>query len=454
MAEHAQPSRRDFVQVSATVAAGLAAMSPRAYARILGANDRIYFGIIGIGTMGTGHLDGDRKAQDGLIPLRDKLNIDIVQTCDVYRKRAEEAAAKVGSQAKPTQNYEEVLANKNVDAILNATPDHWHAKIAIDAIKAGKHVYLEKPMCHTIEQALELHRIEQENKDKIRVQVGVQSTSFELNDKVREHIQKNGIGKLVMINSSYCRNNTAGQWRDYGAWENISDPKQAGIDWDLWLGHQHTCAGQQLAPKRAWDPKRFFQFRCYWDYSGGVATDLFFHRLTQLLKATGLLYPERVVAAGGIWVFNRDHQIPAERGGGPDDREVPDMYNTMIDYPGGPTVTLVGSMVNDTDVPAIIAGHDATIRFNNPEAPTEAIIEPQRRTGRIKERVVLKGEGSSQAKHRENFIKACRDAKVELYCPVSLALRTNVAITLGVKSYRERKYYGWDAKEQRAMALG
>jgi predicted dehydrogenase len=440
-------SRRDFLAASAATASALA-LGARAYARIRGANERIHFGVIGLGEMGSGHLHGLKKQQKDL-------NLDVLQTCDVYRKRAEKAASFIGEPAAPTQQHEDVLGNPKVDAVLIATPDHWHARLAIDAIKAGKHVYLEKPMCHTIEQALELAKVEQEHKDKVRVQVGVQATSFELLDKIREHIRKNGIGKVVMINASYNRNNTAGPWRDYGDWEDIKDPAAARLDWDKWLGHKFTCAGQQLAPKRDWDPKRFFQFRCYWDYSGGVATDLLFHTLTQLVKAADLDYPERVVAAGGIWVFNRQHTIPEKRGGGPDDREVPDMYNTMIDYPGGPTVTLIGCMDNNTRVPEIIAGHDATIRIrsDDPEEPMEAIVEPQKRTGRIKEQVVLKGERGDQRKHRANLVRAIRDPKVELYCPVSLGLRTNVAITLGVKSYRERKVYGWDAKEQKAKTI-
>jgi predicted dehydrogenase len=445
MGRRVRYSRRDFLK-ACTAGAGLAALGPRAYARILGANDRIHFAVIGLGVMGSGHL-GELKRQ------QKDLNIDVLQTCDVYRKRAEKAAHVIGSPAVPTQQHEDVLGNPKVDAVLIATPDHWHARIAIDAIQAGKHVYLEKPMCHTIEQALELAKVEQEHKDKVRVQVGVQATSFEVLDKIREYIQKNGIGKLVMIQSSYNRNNSAGPWRDYGDWEDIKDPKDVQLDWNKWLGHEFTCAGQQLAPPRAWDAKRFFQFRCYWDYSGGVATDLLFHTLTQLLKATGLEYPEHVVAAGGIWVFNRSHTIPEKRGGGPDDREVPDMYSTIIDYPGGPTVGLVSCMDNKTSLPVIIAGHDATIRIraDDPEEPMEAVIEPQK-TGRVKEKVVLKGEPGDQAKHRANLVHAIRDPKVELYCPVSLGLRTNVAITLGVRSYRERKVYTWNAKEQRAEA--
>jgi predicted dehydrogenase len=394
--------------------------------------------------MGSGHLLGLKRQMS-------ELNLDVIQTCDVYAKRAERSAKVIGPQAIPTQRHEEVMDNAKVDAVLIATPDHWHARLAIDAIKSGKHVYLEKPMCHTIEQALELAKVEQECKDKIRVQVGVQATSFELLDKIREHIKKNGIGRIVMITASYNRNNIAGPWRDYGAWETIKDPKAARIDWDKWLGHEFTCAGQQLAPKKDWDPRRFFQFRCYWDYSGGAASDLLFHTLTQLVKAAGLDYPERVVAAGGIWVFGRDHIIPESRGGGPDDREVPDMYTTTIDYPGGPTVLLVSCQDNNTPMPWTIAGHDATIHIHgNPEEPIEAVIEPQR-TGRIKESVVLKGERGGQAKHRANLVKAMRDSRTQLYCPVSMALRTNIAISLGVKSFRDKKVYGWNPTENKVI---
>jgi predicted dehydrogenase len=444
MSRRVRATRRDFLKASVSVA-GIAALGPRAYSRVSGLNDRVNFAVIGLGTMGGGHLIGLKRQME-------PLNLDVIQTCDVYARRAERSANFIGPQASPTQRHEEVMDNAKVDAVLIATPDHWHARLAIDAIRAGKHVYLEKPMCHTIEQALELAKVEQQHKEKVRVQVGVQATSFELLDKIREHIKKNGIGKVVMITASYNRNNTAGSWRDYGTWESIKDPKEAKIDWDRWLGHQFTCAGQQLAPKRDWDPRRFFQFRCYWDYSGGAATDLLFHTLTQLVKAVGLDYPERVVAAGGIWVFGREHTIPASRGGGADDREVPDMYTTTIDYPGGPTVLLVSCQDNNTRLPWAIAGHDATItiRGDNPEVPLEAVVEPQR-TGRITETVVLTGERGDQGKHRANLVQAIRDSRTQLYCPVSLALRTNVAITLGVRSFRDRKVYGWNASEQKLV---
>ena len=114
---------------------------------------------------------------------------------------------------------------------------------------------------------------------------------------------------------------------------------------------------------------------------------------------------------------------------------------------------LMSCLDNNTPMPWTIAGHDATIhiRGDDPEEPMEAVIEPQR-TGRIHERVVLKGERGDQAKHRANLVQAMRDSRTQLYCPVSLGLRTNIAITLGVRSFRDRKVYGWDAKEQKVVA--
>jgi hypothetical protein len=107
-------------------------------------------------------------------------------------------------------------------------------------------------------------------------------------------------------------------------------------------------------------------------------------------------------------------------------------------------------VANDTSRPAVLAGHEATLRFNDAEAPGEAVIESQTATQRVKRRTVLKGAPGGAARHRENFLRACRDAKVPLGCPVELALRAEVAVALGVKAYRERRVYGWDARENRA----
>jgi predicted dehydrogenase len=423
-------SRRDFVRATAggLATAGLASLTPRSYAQTAGANERINLGVIGCGAQGTGHLNRLVRARDAKL-----WNTEITAVCDVYRKRVEMARQKVGTQAQATMDYREVLDMKNVDAVLIATPDHWHAKIAMDACDAGKDVYLEKPMCHTIDQARQLVRTVRETKRVL--QVGVQSCSLEVLDRVREHIKKGGIGRLVMAQSSYSRNGEAGEWRNYGFGVDTDARPGPDLDWDMFLGWR-----QKLAPRREWSPYRFFQFRCYWDYSGGIATDLFFHQLAHLAKAMGVEFPERVVAGGGIWVFGKDHATPQ---GVPDDREVPDTFDAIIDYPGGPTVSLTSSMANDTANPELIGGHLATVYLKG----NTAEIRPQG-ISKDKEVVTLRGERNEGA-HWDSFFGAMR-TRQDPTCPVELGYRTNVAIGMAVRAFRERRTMVWDAERERA----
>ncbi len=440
-----QTTRRQFVRTSLATTA-TAALTARSYGRVYGANERLHVAAIGLGVMGTGHLRH-------LVRFRDerKANVDVRWLCDVYRPRLARAKSVVGNDAQVTMDYRRALEDKDVDIVLVATPDHWHARMAIDACEAGKHVYLEKPMVHTIEQAQELLRV-QKRTGKI-IQVGPQSCSADLFDKIRAFIKENGIGKVVLANSAYCRNNRAGQWRDYGEFHPNARPGP-DLDWDTWLGHKVNVCGKPLAPYRDWyrenGPGRFFQFRCYWDYSGGVATDLFFHILAHLAKAMDLGFPQRVVAAGGIWVFNRNHITPQ---GFPDDREVPDLFNMFIDYPGGPTVTLLGSMVNDTRIEEMIGGYEATIFVRS---TTEAVVVPQRRVVDVKNdprwkgkaELVLKGERSgSQLDHWASLFNAIRSG-TPVTAPVDLCYRVQVAISMGVLAYRNQCVMVWDPEQQ------
>ena len=443
MTKQSRITRRRFLQATAALtSAGITTLRPAAYASILGANDRLNIGVIGLGAMGSRHLDG-------LLNHRPHLNIDLLQTCDVYRKRADKAAHRLGNRCQPTQRYEEVLENPHIDAVFIATPDHWHAKIAMDAIQSGKHVYLEPPLGHTGQQALEVLRVAQSRQDRVRVQIGVPSTSFDLCDQVRAHIEEQGIGKLLLVNS--C---DSGQRPPSGAeaWETIANPRRAGLDWDRWLGYRYTCAGQPLASRRAWDPGRYFQFNRYWDYSGGMGTDHFISRLSFLLKGTGLGYPERAVAAGGRWVRTQNGRMPVGRGGGLKGGEVPDFYNTILEYPGGVTVTLIGSAFNATPVPTRLVGQAAEITLNDPEHPTTAEIRPPATATKRTTPLVLTGKPGGDEEHRENFIQAIRDPRIELYCPVSLAVRVNVALAMSLGAYQDQKVYCWEPRAQKMLA--
>jgi predicted dehydrogenase len=311
-------------------------------------------------------------------------------------------------------------------------------------MEAGKDVYCEKPMCHTIPQARDL--LATQRRTGRVVQIGPQSTSDDVYEKVAAEVAKGTLGPLVLVTSSYARNGTAGEWRDFGlrlpggvAGVDMNARPGPDLDWDMWLGWKWD-----LAPKREWQPARFFQFRCYWDYSGGIASDLFFHQLAHLLKATNLRFPERATGNGGIYVFGPRHTTPQ---GWADDREVPDTYATTIDYGGGPTIVMASSMCNDRGVAEEIRGHLGTVLFTD----DGAVIQPQG-INPNKEAIHIKRtrDGSSEA-HWENFLECVRNRTPDkCSCPVDLGYRTNVAINMGVLSYRQQKTFRWDNRREEA----
>src|SRR5271166_6529600 len=256
MADESGPvDRRDFLKKASTVglSLGLAKSSFAARAmqsnRVLGANDRINIGVIGVGGRG---MDDARSFQR----FGEKNNAcQIVAVCDVYEKRKRLTAEQFKCDG--YLDYREVLARPDVDAVVIATPDHWHTKIALDAMDHGKDVYLEKPMCHTNEEIKQLVNTVKETKRVL--QVGSQTTSADQWWKARKAIADGMIGPIIMSQGSYHRNSIEGEWN----WKIDPDAGPDGkgdnyIDWKTWLGS---------APKRAWDADRFFRFRKYWDYS-------------------------------------------------------------------------------------------------------------------------------------------------------------------------------------------
>ena len=258
-------TRRDFIKTSVAAAGAAAVYHRNVHATILGANDRINIGCIGVGGRGTDVMQWVMEVGKGNYPAQ------VIAVCDVYRKRLNKA--KEASSAEfATLDYREVIARKDVDAVIIATPDHWHAPIAIEAMKAGKDVYCEKPMTHTVEEAKKFYEV-QKTTNRV-VQIGSQTTSSDQWWKARKAIQDGMIGQLIMSQGSYHRNSIEGEWN----WpiDQNAGPDAKGddyIDWKMWLGS---------APKRSFDADRFFRFRKYWDYSGGTATDLFYHVVAPL----------------------------------------------------------------------------------------------------------------------------------------------------------------------------
>jgi predicted dehydrogenase len=394
---------------------GAAVMAAHAYGQIAGAGERIRIGVIGCGGQANAHMRA-------LVGMRESDNLEILNVCDIYNKRGEAAAQLTGG--KLVKDYRRVLDNKDIDSVLIATPEHWHYQMTMDAIAAGKHIYCEKPMTYSIEQARHVSEKVAQT-PKIKMQVGVQGMSDDSYEAANRYIKEGALGKVVLAQIDYSRNHVGDFW-EYP----IDADARPGenLDWNAFLGP---------AKKRPFDPDRFFSWRRYWDYSSGIASDLFVHRVTRMIKSLGLTFPDRAVATGGKFQF------------GDSKAEIPDTLNMLIDYPQDLTVQLISSMANDSPVPHMIRGHKATLTFT----PSGFEIVPQRTAGaEVKPITHVKTGAEEVDLHERNLFNAIRKNE-PLRCDANLGYYGVVATAMGNLSYRRRKYMRWDAAKQRAVAI-
>ena len=419
-------SRRDFIKAAgvttATVVASslisgganaFAAALPTAAPRVIGANDRINIGIIGIGGMGGGHLHNLKN-------MEQEQNISIVAVCDVWHKRRMNAQATAQVHIGSVYgDYRRLLARKDIDAVLIATPDHWHGPIACAAMEAGKHVYVEKPMTHTFDEALKMLATAKSTK-KI-VQVGAQGCTDAKWHTAGDIVKAGKIGKIIWAQGSYCRNNPNGEW-NYGI-----DPEmtEQTCDWKSWLGS---------APKRPFSPERYFRWRKFWDYGNGIIGDLWPHRLYPLMVALDIEeFPSRVSCVG-------KNICDTDKGNG-ELRDVADATLLQVEFPSGAMIFLAGSTVNELGLEDVIRGQKANIYFGGgkvqikPERPYTDEIEA--------EDVPIIGPGESHAEHEKNWLYAIRN-NVQPNCGIERGIRGQAMVSMAEKSYRENKMVRFD----------
>jgi len=402
-------SRRAFLQTSGALAAA-ATWTASSYARVVGANDRIRIGFIGVGGMGSGHVGA-------IVALKEKDNVEAVAVADLWQTRAE-AGAKTAGAPHAFTDYRKVLDLKEIDYVTIAVPEHSHARATLDAMDAGKAVYCEKPMTHTIPEAQAVMKKQKET--KLALQIGVQAMSDDSYSSAAEAIRAGKLGQVVQAQIEYVRRyGQQGPWRVPGLKEDM--PKPADLDWDTWLGD---------APKIAWNPHHYFEWRNYVAYSGGVSTDLFIHRITRIMKACDLLYPRRVVGMGGIWQW-------------PDGRDLPDNFEMICEYPRGMTVYVLGTMSNRVGIDHLIRGYDATLYFT----PTGWEIKDK--DGKVLETHKKTG-GEDILPHHTNLHNHLRHGE-PLNCPVELGMAGVVAVCMACESWRTGQMMGWDKQQQRMV---
>ncbi len=454
--------RRDFLRSSTAVGAAFS-LTAAGYARVSGANARLGVAFLGCGGRAQAHINailklkqlGQAVAPAGVCDVWDGQE-DCYEhefppgqfTRRNYLQGLYPSAKKCGfgegDAARVSKDYRRLLDAKAVDVVSIATPDHWHARMTLDALAAGKDVFVEKPMTRTAGEAQAV--LDAANKFNRVVVVGVQGMADPVWMKAHELIRSNRIGPIVQAQTGVHRNDVRGQWRYYRL-----TPKMTAktVDWDLFLGHQFEVNGEPLGPSSkeiAFDRAVFAQWRCYAPFSGGVFTDLLTHKATHLLAATGLRYPRRVAGLGGLYW---EH----------DGREVPDVGTLVAEFDEGAQFVFTATTVSAYPVEEVIRGRLGAIKFVKGalqlvrDDPTRASAMPGRLEKSIEptETIASNPPGNETQAMWEHFLNCVRDRNRSTLCPPDLGAAAVTLASMSVASYRSGQVLSWD-KEQRRIA--
>jgi predicted dehydrogenase len=426
-------------------------------------NDRIRIATIGVGGQGTSDTNaalrrsggsGDQSTPSAVGP-----GVEVVAVADLYDGRLTRAQEVWGKQLFTSRDYGEILARPDVDAVIVATSDHWHLKVAIDAMKAGKDVYLEKPMVQRLDEGQEL--IDATRTTNRILQVGSQRVSSIVYQKAKELYNSGAIGELSLVEAWWNRNSALGAWQ----YTVPPDASPQTVDWDRFLGK---------APKTAFDPLRFFRWRNYRDYGTGVAGDLFVHLFSGLHFVVNSRGPVRVMSTGGLRYWK-------------DGRDVPDVMLGIYEYPkaathpgfnlslkvnfadggggeegfrfvGSEGVMTIGRGVTITKKPLVKEPGLSTNTF--PKAMQEAIQKEYRvkypenlkELNSTSEEVYVAPPGySDQVDHLANFLEAVRTRKPVVE-DATFGFRAAGPALLTNLSYFQGRSYEWDPEALKVKA--
>ncbi|MBM3836109.1 MAG: Gfo/Idh/MocA family oxidoreductase [Verrucomicrobia bacterium] len=437
-------TRRDFIKKAATAAAAVATVNAfktpvygqnqaPSSGRVIGANDRIGVAVIGVGEgIGKNHHEGIYKNAAAN-------NVVVAAACDLFNKRRDWAKAKAGLKDSDVySDHRKLLERNDIDAVVVATHDPWHAPIAIDAMNAGKHVYCEKPMTRYLSEAFQIY--DTVKKTGRIFTVGSQGCSAGAWHKAAELIRGGKIGTLVWGQGYYCRNNPKGEW-NYKI-EDESTPEN--IDWNRWLGP---------VSKRPFSADAFHRWRKYYPYCSGLLGDLVPHRLHPLMLASGNPeFPNRVMSIGTKHVHT-DRLTP-----GTPERDVPEHVQLVAEFPSGYMVTVTCSTVNAKSPGFVIYGHKGILQIGSsgevvemvPEKDFTAEFEGLSETER-KELALdpIKGLQSEDIRvHEKNWFDCIRTGK-QPNAGIDLAIRVQTVIALAEMSERLKSVCLFDEKTRK-----
>jgi len=407
--------RREFLK-----SAGAAALTTSLFTgKIRGANDKIAAAFIGMGKMGRANLRIAMK-QENLVP---------VAVCDVYQRNLDWAVRDSKDQAKPYRDFREVLADKSVDVVCISTPDHWHAYMTVEACKARKDVYVEKPICVVVDEGVKM--VEAARKYERVVQAGTMQRSAAHFKKAVEIVRSGDLGKITFVRTwNYGHEAQQG----YGNPPDAAPP--AGLDWDMWLGP---------APKEPFnanrfgvdpDDKYFSTFRWFWDYAGGMMTDWGVHWLDIVQMAFNEEIPSEITSLGGKLWFN-------------DNTETPDTLQVTYRYPSGFLATYERRAANaqsmfEKSSGILFCGNKGTMFLDRggykivPEKtgkPPANLMEPAEE----------KSTDSGNANHWANFLECVR-TREKPQSDIEKCQRSTTTCLLGNVALRSRLRLDWDAQ--------
>jgi len=417
-----ESTRREFLGRTAAIAAGAAAVTVLPQ-RVFGANERLGVGFIGAGGRQHAHVGSVAYLRD-----QQKMPVDIVAVSDVYKPRAQKMAA--AHKAKVYADHRELLKDPNVDIVAIATPDHHHGYQALDAIAAGKDVYCEKPVTHWRQFEL-IKKLAEEVKKSGRVfQLGSQGMSDSAWHQAKQLIKDGLIGQPIHAECGLFR---VGDWGERGMpIDNPNAKPGEDLNWEAFLGD---------SPKRDFDVSRFFRWRMYEDYAGGPVTDLYPHSFTPVASMLGVTFPSLVVASGGIFRYP--------------EREVPDTFNMLIDYPQKITVAVLGTQGNNFSGTGdhgcggrapIVRGWEGTLTF----AGREIVFTPAEGSKKKAQRFPIE-RGEALVDHWKNLLECSKAHNQQTWSPCDLAYHVQTALIMGFLALKQGKVAKFDAEKQQIV---
>lgn len=380
-------SRRQLLK-----AAGWTALS---YSRVLGANDRIRIGGIGTGGRGSYILN--------LVKQND--TAEIVALCDVYARRLSEARQKLAPDAREFANYPELLAQRDIDAVVIGSPDHWHVPMTLDAVRAGKDVYVEKPVTHTIEEGDRL--LKETALSKQVVQVGYQQRSWEHFRLARDIIASGKLGKISLVLSSWYQDY-------YSRRDRVVEIERDKLDWKQFLGS---------APEQPFDVLRFTNWRWFWDFGGGHLTDLYSHFCDVIHWCMNDDQPRTAVASGGNYALPKF--------------QCPDTIAAAYEYTGFQVTHngALGGSMNGGNIE--FRGTNAVLRLNRDGfAVYPEHVVPGERTPFPEPEIAVRSMADGSAAHVRNFLDCVR-SRNQPNANLAVAVPAARAAHLGNAAYRK-----------------